>query len=97
MLGWIPFRARTLEETVVLLGRVFDWRAYTYLSFRESSYLLVAALFGAIIAMHFAMKLLERSQWMLLRQSVDVASTAIAGFAVVICLRQVSQFIYFQF
>jgi D-alanyl-lipoteichoic acid acyltransferase DltB (MBOAT superfamily) len=97
MLGWILFRARTLAEAAVLLGRVVDWRAYTYLSFRESFYLLVAALLVAMLVLHFAMKLFDRSTWVVPGRIVDVLSIAVAAFAIVIFLRPVSQFIYFQF
>jgi hypothetical protein len=43
------------------------------------------------------MKLFDRSTWVVPGRIVDVLSIAVAAFAIVIFLRPVSQFIYFQF
>ncbi len=97
MLAWIPFRARTLDDTFVLLGRVLDPRAYTYLTFRETFYLAVAVVFAGILTAHFADRWLAAEKYPTARQAAEVALTAVAGFTVFIFLRPVAQFIYFQF
>jgi D-alanyl-lipoteichoic acid acyltransferase DltB (MBOAT superfamily) len=97
MLGWIPFRARTLADAFELLGRLFDWRAYGYLSFRESFYFSIASVLTAVIGAYFVGMLVDRTKSSLLRQVVEVISIAVAGFFVVIFLRPITQFIYFQF
>jgi D-alanyl-lipoteichoic acid acyltransferase DltB (MBOAT superfamily) len=97
MLGWIPFRARTLADALVLLGRVLDWRAYGYRSFRDGFYLSVALVLAATMAAYFGGRLLDRSRSIPAQRLVEVVSIAVAGFVVFIFLRPVSQFIYFQF
>lgn len=97
MLAWIPFRARTLDDTFALLGRVVDPRAYTYLSFRETFYLVVAVIFAGMIGAHFAARWLDSEKYPVARQVAEVALIAAAAFMVFIFLRPVAQFIYFQF
>ena len=95
MLGWIPFRAQSVESTLVLLGRLSDWRGYTYLSFRDTIYQAVAALFIGMLLLHLTARWLE--QRALPKQIADVIAVAATAFVVFIFLRPTSQFIYFQF
>lgn len=97
MLGWLPFRARSVGDTVTLLSRVVDVRAYGYLSFRENFYLAVAVIFVLMIAFYFAAKWLRRIRWRPAFQLADTAAIALAFFVVFIFLRPIGQFIYFQF
>ena len=98
MLGWIPFRARSLHETLALLARVLDWRAYTYLSFRENFYLVVALVFGGMLLLWYVTQALSRNiraEWV--RAIAEVGGLTVVIFFVFIFLRPISQFIYFQF
>jgi alginate O-acetyltransferase complex protein AlgI len=97
MLAWIPFRARSVHDSFVLLGRVLDWRAYSTLSFRENFYLIVAVIFVGMIAMHFASITLRGYKYEWPPQVAEIGLVAICGFVVFIFLRPVNQFIYFQF
>ena len=97
MLGWIPFRARSLEDTFILWGRIFDPAAYRYLSFRENFYLVVAVVFLGMIALYFATQLLRKPAYAVPRQLADVAVVAACCFVVFVFLRPIGQFIYFQF
>jgi alginate O-acetyltransferase complex protein AlgI len=97
MLAWIPFRARSLEDSFVLIGRVLDWHAYSTLSFRENFYLIVAIIFVGMIAMHYASIILRQYKYELPRQMAEIGLVAICGFVVFIFLRPTNQFIYFQF
>jgi D-alanyl-lipoteichoic acid acyltransferase DltB (MBOAT superfamily) len=98
MLGWIPFRAPTLESTFALFGRVFDARSYVSLGFRENVYLFVFCVFAGMLALHGMLKLQPRGRlgeaW---RNLGEVAAVSLALFVVFIFLRPVAQFIYFQF
>jgi D-alanyl-lipoteichoic acid acyltransferase DltB (MBOAT superfamily) len=97
MLGWILFRSPSLDEAAVRLGRVLDWRGYTYLTFPGSYHFSIAAIFLAMLGARLVTRLIERSGSVLLRQGGDIIAIAVAGFLVVIFLRPTNQFIYFQF
>ena len=98
MLGWIPFRAESLQASLALLGRVIDISSYRGLAFRENFYLLVFMMTcGMLVAGLMArvnIPLLTRD-WF--RQVGEVVAMSVMIFAVFIFLRPVSQFIYFQF
>jgi alginate O-acetyltransferase complex protein AlgI len=97
MLGWILFRSRSSEDAIALIGRVCNPHAYGSLSFRESSYVLVAALFVGMLAMHFVSRYLVSTKLVWLRLTTETIAIAISAFAVFILLRPVNLFIYFQF
>lgn len=97
MLAWIPFRAATLHDSLVLLGRVFDVHAYHSLTFRENFYLIVAVVFIGMLGTHFATKFGARIRSNLLRETVQTGVLAVVVFVVFIFLRPIGQFIYFQF
>ena len=97
MLGWIPFRARSLSDTVTLLGRIVDYRAYTYLSFRENFYMVVALILVVMLLAYYAVGALRRSGRSMVLPLADIGAIAVAAFVVFIFLRPIGQFIYFQF
>jgi alginate O-acetyltransferase complex protein AlgI len=97
MLSWIPFRARSLEDSFALLARVFDTHGYTHLSFRENFYLVTAVLFLGMLVFRAAEILGLRVKPPLWRQAAEVGVLAFAAIVVFIFLRPVEQFIYFQF
>ena len=97
MLGWIPFRARSLDEAFVLLGRVLDPSAYGALTFRENFYLVTAVVFAGMIVLHFVIQWSKTIESAPLRHTVETGALAVAAFIVFIFLRPVEQFIYFQF
>jgi D-alanyl-lipoteichoic acid acyltransferase DltB (MBOAT superfamily) len=98
MLGWLPFRARTLEHTFALLGRLTDWRSYGELNFRENFYLVTFALLVGMLLFRSAVLLRPRvAKFRYCEWIADVTVTAFVMFAVFIFLRPISQFIYFQF
>jgi hypothetical protein len=98
MLGWIPFRAPTLESTFALFARLLDVRSYSSLAFRENVYLFVFCVFVGMLALYGIMKLQPRGRlgavW---RNLGEVAAVSLALFVVFIFLRPIAQFIYFQF
>ena len=97
MLGWLLFRAPSLERGVALLSRVFDVRAYDHLTFRENFYLIVAIVFVGMLVVHFVVRWSAAIRSSGLKQTVEIASLAFVAFVVFIFLRPVEQFIYFQF
>ncbi len=98
MLGWLPFRAPSLEATFALYARLLDLRSYRGLALRESFYLNVALLLLGMLALYWmttTRNAVTENRWV--RASADIGSLAVAVFVVFIFLRPISQFIYFQF
>jgi D-alanyl-lipoteichoic acid acyltransferase DltB (MBOAT superfamily) len=97
MLSWIPFRARSVPEALQLVSRVFDIRAYGYLSFRENFYLIIALLFVFMLLLHYGVATIRRTRSGVALRAADLVATTVCAFVVFIFLRPVAQFIYFQF
>jgi len=99
MLGWIPFRARSVGDTFEMFSRVVTPSSYLSLGLRENAYLIAALLLLGTVLTYGLRNLavprlsLHPIPWTLVR---------VLGYAVVIALvfvflRPISQFIYFQF
>lgn len=98
MLGWIPFRAESLDHALMLLARLFDLHSYAALGLRENFYLLTFLLLLTMLLARATQQLrpkLERIPCV--ERSIDVIVMACVMFGVFIFLRPISQFIYFQF
>jgi alginate O-acetyltransferase complex protein AlgI len=98
MLGWIPFRADSLDHAVSLLARLGDLSSYRILGLRENFYLLNFTFLVGMILVRLALLLRPR----LVRMSCayrlfDVVVMVCIMFGVLVFLRPISQFIYFQF
>lgn len=100
MLGWIPFRATSLWDSLRMMARVFDPRAYMHLgALRENTYIVAALCLLATMLAYFAhAQILPRLEKRpALRVLIETGVFSVAVGLVVIFLRPVSQFIYFQF
>jgi D-alanyl-lipoteichoic acid acyltransferase DltB (MBOAT superfamily) len=98
MLGWIPFRAGTLDKSFELLGKVIDISHYARLSFRENVYLFVFSIFVGMLMLH--MMLVMRSRFIpypTLRLTVNGLAYAVMFFLTFVFFKASNQFIYFQF
>jgi len=99
MLAWVPFRAGNLANTFAMWAKIFNPSAYTWLGMRENTYLVASLILIGIFATYFIReKFLPRLRnlWMgvvIGDTAVIVAMTAL----VVVFLRPINQFIYFQF
>ena len=99
MLGWIPFRADSIQATLAMWAKVLVPTQYLALGMRESAYLTAALLLLALVAAWTA----ETHVFPVLRRRpVLWSSLQAGGYAVVVALvfvflRPISQFIYFQF
>lgn len=99
MIGWIPFRAPSLEYTLSAWSRLLDPAGYLVLNLRETTYIVAAlALVGTVCA-PFVYRCLEG-----LQERAPKLATAITAPAWVVImmttfvyLRPLDQFIYFQF
>jgi alginate O-acetyltransferase complex protein AlgI len=98
MLGWIPFRAGSLEQTFALLGKVLNIQSYRGLAFRENFYLLIFVLNMGMVCLYFLTNSrLTIFQNKLVRHGAEVLALTVMIFTVFIFLKPVKQFIYFQF
>ncbi|MDC0444480.1 MBOAT family protein [Alphaproteobacteria bacterium] len=99
MLGWIPFRSDSLTYCFELWGRLFDMEAYTFLGFRENYYLISLMLMFLMI--------ISYALWPIINGAAKVGSVPLSSLRavmlafclalVIVFLKPVQQFIYFQF
>jgi D-alanyl-lipoteichoic acid acyltransferase DltB (MBOAT superfamily) len=99
MLSWIWFRAATLTDALVMLGKVFVPTQYLALGLRENTYLAAATFLLLVIAAWGASR---RAVPAVLARPVPRFAAYTAAFTVIttlvlIFLRPIQQFIYFQF
>lgn len=99
MVGWIPFRAPSLDYTFRLWARVFDVSTLTQLGLRETTYIVAALMLVVTIAAPFVrdgMVVARRRLPVLTAPPMALAWTLLM-MLIVVYLRPISQFIYFQF
>ncbi len=99
MLGWIPFRAPSLDYTFTVWSHLIDPARLTHLGLRESSYIVAALALALTIAAPSAGRLATdlRQRFPMLSSPAMVASWSLMLMLIIIYLRPISQFIYFQF
>lgn len=98
MLGWIPFRAGSLENTFQLFGKVFDLRHYGELSFRENFYLFVFSIMVGMLLLRFLLHVRNRyfaNDWA--HSAGNCLAYSVLIFLTFVFFRVSNQFIYFQF
>ncbi len=99
MLGWIPFRAGSVADTLAMFTRVLEPRAYLRLGLHENTYLITALLLlGCYAAFFVWYRVVPRLRvrpraWAL---AVPLAMGVVTALDF-IHLRPIAQFIYFQF
>ena len=100
MLSWVPFRADSVTSTFIMWGKIFNPYAYPALGMRENTYLVAALLLLAVVSIYFVKNVvgpwLEKNHRTLLC-SAECAVFAVAVPLVLVFLRPITQFIYFQF
>ena len=97
MLGWIFFRAATLEQAFGMVARAFDPTALTTMAMRENNYILTFCYFVGLLLVAGLMRMRTFSVTGPLRYGAITLGNAIMIAAVILFLRDVQQFIYFQF
>jgi len=99
MLGWILFRATTVTQALQMYQVLLSPSRYTFFGLREWTYLVAACLMVLIILAPLgrrgAQQLSKRSATAYAGIEVIVLTAVAVG--VVVFLRPISQFIYFQF
>lgn len=99
MLAWIPFRAKTVEDTFAMLSRFFSIQNYLWLGMHENIYIISALLFIFVISAYFfhivGSFTIEKNRITFFAANI-IHMTAII-LLVFVFIRPISQFIYFQF
>ena len=102
MLSWIPFRAENLETTFYMWSKIFNPFAYSTMGMRENTYLAAAIIMLSIFITYWVRNWLIPSILNLRAGKFVIALCEIALISiitplVIIFLRPINQFIYFQF
>jgi len=99
MLSWVPFRAVSVEATFLMWAKIFQPSQYTWLGMRENTYLIATlVLLGVFSTYAVREKILPKFQNLKLVVSVvDIIIISVITALVIIFLRPINQFIYFQF
>ena len=99
MLGWIPFRASNVEDTLYMLNTIISPSSYAVMALRENLYLIAFSIY-ILLALSYLYKtyiieiINKRST---ARYVVNTVSYAFMFILVFTFFRPISQFIYFQF
>ena len=99
MLGWIPFRSQSLNQTFDLFKIIFDISKYGTLNMRENSYLVCAIILILHLFTYFVYKRLKK-YFKILSIKLIILETSLFTILFLILfmfLRPINQFIYFQF
>lgn len=95
MLSWIPFRAESLTDTFTMWSKVLNPAEYWGLGMRENVYLVTAMLLLCCYLCYWIRNLMAS------RNELSLAGTTLAySFMIpliIIFLRPINQYIYFQF
>ena len=98
MLGWIPFRITTLPTVIDYLKKILIPSQYKWLGMRENVYLITFALLVFIIIAYFIERYISPYlQNSIVGQFTRMMVLSVAVALVIVFLRPISQFIYFQF
>lgn len=98
MLSWIPFRVSSLENTFLLYKKLFDFKNVTNISFRENTYIIAFLLLIIIIVNYiFINRLREPLENSKFKNIYIVLKYFIIVFLILLYLKPINQFIYFQF
>jgi D-alanyl-lipoteichoic acid acyltransferase DltB (MBOAT superfamily) len=99
MLGWIPFRAQSVSDTLELWSKIFSPSSYLWLGMRENTY-IVASLSLIAFLLANGLHKIKKDFWV--KHSEFTFISAITAYTlciylIIIFLRPINQFIYFQF
>ena len=100
MLGWIPFRAESLNETFQMFSKIIDYKEYSYLGMRENTYIIAALMlilfFVGYIYINIIKPYISRKYYVVNNIFITIEYTVLITL-VFTFLRPINQFIYFQF
>ena len=94
MIGWIPFRANSLSDTFIMWSKLFSIENYTFLSMRENIYIVTFFILLGMYIVYFSRYLVKYIHNSILLKGLLYALMLVL---ILIFLRPINQFIYFQF
>ncbi len=100
MLGWIPFRAESVQVAINMWNKVLQPSEYFYLGLRENNYLVAAIIMLGIYAanlFHVNKNILKKSLTKKILTVIEIIFFTILIVLIFIFIRPLTQFIYFQF
>jgi D-alanyl-lipoteichoic acid acyltransferase DltB (MBOAT superfamily) len=99
MIGWIPFRAPSLDYTFTVWSHLFDWSQPLGRGLRESTYVVadVALLLTLLAPVAARLALAVRARYPVVAMPAALAVWSVMLMLIIVYLRPISQFIYFQF
>jgi len=99
MLAWIPFRADSLENTFAMWSKVVNLSEYFSMSMRENTYLVAALMTIGMLMTYWVKEKLHPAikNNTVLNIAVESIFFSIIMSLIIIYLRPINQFIYFQF
>ena len=99
MLGWIPFRAESVDDAMAMFAKLISPQDYLWLGMRENTYIVTALIFLlCLLAYAFhSYKEKFRIRWMWADFAIQSAIMSVVIGLNFVFLRPISQFIYFQF
>lgn len=99
MLGWIPFRADNVGDSLAMWRKVLEPAAYTFLGMRENAYLVAAIILVGICISKACYFLVNKyvSKDSVSFKILETLLYIILLPLILIYLRPIAQFIYFQF
>ncbi|MDC0470436.1 MBOAT family protein [Candidatus Pseudothioglobus singularis] len=100
MLSWIPFRAESLTNAIGMWLKVINISAYSSIGMRENTYLITFIILICIFIIYWVKKklipLLTKKNITMLLLS-EILAFSIMTSLIIVFLRPINQFIYFQF
>ncbi len=99
MLGWIPFRAQSVQDTLMLWSKIFNPNNYLWLGMRENTY-IIAALSLMAFLLCYSIHTIKKDFWvkhLAWTFTFITAGYTVGIYLIIIFLRPINQFIYFQF
>jgi alginate O-acetyltransferase complex protein AlgI len=99
MIGWIPFRAPSLDYTFTVWSHLVQPGHMLGMALRESTYLVAAVTLVFVVIMPFAARLAfaTRARYATASAPLLLVGWSLSLMLIIVYLRPISQFIYFQF
>ncbi|MBC7520890.1 MAG: MBOAT family protein [Sandarakinorhabdus sp.] len=99
MIGWVPFRAPSLDYTFKVWSNLFNLAHPLGRGLRESTYVVAAFGLLLVVVAPFAERLARtvRTRYPVLATPAALAIWSLMLMLIIVYLRPISQFIYFQF
>ena len=101
MLGWVFFRAQSVGDAMTMISTALNPTQLSQLNLRENHYLVTFVFFSGLLMVAGVLKLSKHCPnhlgFDVFRYAVLAATNAVMIFLVFVMLRQLNQFIYFQF